>query len=80
MTPIQNGAENAVLTGTDGQFERYSVMPVQHGNIIHWIDAAGFELATSGNEQGFFSPDASRNDFDLGIQGHGALVRPVFTA
>jgi hypothetical protein len=75
-----NGAENAVLTGTDGQLERYGVVPVQHGDTIHWIDAAGYELATSGNEHGFFSSNANRNDFDLGIQQHGALVRRVFTA
>jgi len=78
--PVAIGAEIAALTGTDGQLERYGVLPVQHGDTTHWIDAAGYELATSANEQGLLSPSANRNDFDLRVRRHGALVKRVFTA
>ncbi|MNF10978.1 hypothetical protein D3C80_2120780 [compost metagenome] len=70
--------ENAELTGTDGKLKRYAVVPVLQGNTIHWIDAAGYELAKSRDEEGVYSPDANRNDFELRLQHHIATVERTF--
>jgi len=74
----ESGVENAELTGTDGKLKRYAVVPVLQGNTIHWIDAAGYELAKSRDEEGVYSPDANRNDFELRLQHHIATVERTF--
>jgi hypothetical protein len=37
----------ALLTGTDGRRQTYSVLPVQVGDRIEWLDPSGYKLATS---------------------------------
>ena len=41
------GPEAVRLTGTNGRRQRYSVIPVENGALIRWLDPAGFELARS---------------------------------
>ena len=76
----ESGAESVELTGTDGRLKRYDVVPVRQGSMIHWIDAAGYELARSRNEEGLYSSEANRNDFELRVQRRVATVRRTFTA
>ncbi|WDF97530.1 DEAD/DEAH box helicase [Pectobacterium carotovorum subsp. carotovorum] len=77
---VESGVENAKLTGTDGQLEHYAVVPVRHGGMIHWIDAAGYELARSRNEEGLHSSGANRNDFELRVRRSAVTVKRTFTA
>lgn len=77
---VENEAEIAALTGADGRLTRYGVVPFRQGDTIHWIDAAGYELATSGNETGLFSSSANRNDFELRVRRRSASVKRTFTA
>ncbi|NJI24189.1 DEAD/DEAH box helicase [Aeromonas veronii] len=77
---VESGAENVVLTGTDGRLSHYAVIPFQQGDMIHWIDAAGYELARSNNKQRLYSPKSNRNDFELRVRRGSASVKRVFKA
>lgn len=67
---------DAQLTGTDGRQQPYAVVPARQGDMTHWLDPAGFELAVTriGPE------DASRfgSDFKLQIAGHNVTVTRLF--
>lgn len=77
---VESGAENGELTGTDGRLSHYAVIPFQQGDVINWIDAAGYELARSTNEQRLYSSKSNRNDFELRIRHRSASVKRVFKA
>lgn len=67
---------DAQLTGTDGRRQRYAVMPARQGDVTHWLDPAGFELAiTRGGPEG-----AQRfgSDFELQTAGQNATVTRLF--
>lgn len=64
----------ASLAGTDGRAGRYSVIPVQSGNRIRWLDAAGFLLAVSETPEGSPRLPRQSDDFDLVIEGHDVSV------
>lgn len=76
----QSSLENVELIGTDGRLPHYAVIPFEQAGMIHWIDAAGYELARSHNEQRLNSLISNRNDFELRVQSSGASVKCVFKA
>lgn len=66
----------AKLTGANGSKERYSVHPVIRSEAIHWIDASGFELATTAIES--IDQKSFRDDFELKIHDGNWEVRATF--
>lgn len=74
--PTTTKSRRAKLTGTDGGRRTYSVHPIRRDGAVHWIDASGFELATTAEET--VSLRGSRDDYQLeAIDGHWE-VRRVF--
>lgn len=74
--PATAKSRRAKLTGTDGGRGVYSVHPICRDGAVHWIDASGFELATTAEET--VSQRGSRDDYQLdAIDGHWK-VRRVF--
>lgn len=71
---------DAELSGTTGVRCRYHVLPLQEGNRVTWIDAAGYDLARSAVEDSQISGRAFRDDFELQTDGKAAVVRCTFTA
>lgn len=83
LTPIEvgildNDKQEAELTGANGEPKRYSVIPIQREDHISWIDAAGYELAQSDNENGFASVNSFRNDYDLKVTRRQTYIKPAF--
>ena len=67
---------DAQLTGTDGRRQRYAVVPATQGDVTHWLDPAGFELAVSRG-----GPDGARrfgSDFELQTIGRNVTVTRLF--
>ena len=69
----------AELTGTDGRRKRYSVLPVARHRVVHSIDAAGFQLATS-TATGEIDHRSHRDDFELMERDDGWQIRRAFHA
>lgn len=55
----------AELVGTTGERGRYRVVPVVSGGVINWIDAAGYVLARSREDESPFRGRFHRQDFAL---------------
>jgi hypothetical protein len=55
----------AQLGGTTGELGVYRVIPVTAGDRIEWIDAAGYQLASSAVEGTQLGGFAYRDDFTL---------------
>jgi hypothetical protein len=75
-----DGAEAVQLTGTNGRRHRYSVIPVENGALIRWLDPAGFELARSENILGEFPTRRTSNDYELRIDSKETAVHRTFSA
>jgi DEAD/DEAH box helicase len=69
--------ENSVaaeLCDTTGEKGHYRVTPIDIGDKVNWIDAAGYLLATSIREQSPFSGNYHKQDFELSINGQESQV------
>lgn len=75
---MDNGPARVEVTGTDGRLKRYGVVPVKQGGKVSWIDAAGFELATSNDDGKLLGANTYRDDFEIRILQNSASVRRVF--
>lgn len=75
-----DGAEAVQLTGTNGSRQRYSVIPLENGAVIRWLDPAGFELARSNRGQGELHNRRIANDYELRIGQINNAVHRVFSA
>ncbi|XWN29337.1 MAG: DEAD/DEAH box helicase [Devosia sp.] len=62
----------ADLVGTTGERGLYRVVPVMSDGVINWIDAAGYVLARSAQNESPFRGGYHRQDFDL----HTDVSRP----
>ncbi len=69
--------EQAELTGTTGAKKLYDVLPVAGDEEVLWVDAAGYELARSVDEFGFYDASDIAHDYRLETEGR-ARVRRVF--
>ncbi|RWO75262.1 MAG: DEAD/DEAH box helicase [Mesorhizobium sp.] len=70
---------NAALAGTGGRLGRYAVIPVLDGGLVRWLDAAGYELATTGDAGDFVDASPYRHDFELQVaEGEATTVRRTF--
>jgi hypothetical protein len=69
--------EQAELTGTTGAKKLYNVLPVAGDEEVLWVDAAGYELARSVDEFGFYDASDIAHDYVLETEGR-ATVRRVF--
>ncbi|TXG93768.1 MAG: hypothetical protein E6R09_18585 [Rhodocyclaceae bacterium] len=74
--PPEATSRRAQLTGTDGGRGTYSVHPIRRTGRVHWIDASGFELATTAEE--VVTQWAYQDDFQLEVQEGSWQVRTVF--
>lgn len=74
--PANAKSRRATLTGTDGVRGTYSVHPIRRNGAVHWIDASGFELATTADEA--VSPKGAQDDFQLDANDGHWKVRRVF--
>ena len=70
--------EQAELTGTTGARKLYNVLPIAGDGEVLWVDAAGYELARSVDEIGFYAASDIANDYVLETEKKAA-VRRVFT-
>lgn len=77
--PAEPAAERAELTGTTGARKLYNVLPLAGDEEVMWVDAAGYELARSGDEFGFYDASDIANDYVLETVGR-ATVRRVFAS
>jgi hypothetical protein len=75
-----DGAEAVQLTGTNGRRQRYSVIPIENGALIRWLDPAGFELARSDDILGEFPARRIGNDYELRINPRETAVYRTFFA
>jgi hypothetical protein len=75
-----DGPEAVQLTGTNGRRQRYSVIPVENGAVIRWLDPAGFELARSDDILGEFPTRSIGNDYELRIGRRETAVHRTFSA
>ncbi|MEJ8816092.1 DEAD/DEAH box helicase [Variovorax ureilyticus] len=66
----------ARLTGTNGVRGTYSVHPIRRPGAVHWIDASGFELATTAEEP--VTRRGYQDDFQLEASDGLWKVRRVF--
>lgn len=64
------------LDGTDGQKGEYSVIPIQRGDTIDWIDPAGFRLAKS-EPNAKLTLNWPRNDYRLSVNDGVAVVSRI---
>lgn len=69
----------AELSGATGELERYTVLPIERGETVHWIDPAGFEIATS-DPSGLVEGSSFKDDFELSPWRGGWSVRRSFGA
>lgn len=69
--------EQAELTGTTGVRKLYNVLPVAGDQEVLWVDAAGYELARSVDEFGFYDARDIAHDYVLETDEQ-ATVRRVF--
>jgi hypothetical protein len=76
---VASGRTPATLTGTNGARGTYSVTPIIKQGAVHWLDAAGYVLATSVAE-GFTRTGMSRNDYELRVSNGIAFVQRTYTA
>jgi len=67
----------AQLTGSSGRNAPYSVIPVRSGDEIHWLDPAGFALATS-DVPDDVAERVFRGDFELARRDGAWRVRSTF--
>jgi hypothetical protein len=74
-----SGHVAATLTGTNGVRGIYSVTPFIRRGAVHWLDAAGFVLATSVVED-FTRAGMARNDYELRVSNGAAFVQRTYTA
>jgi hypothetical protein len=74
-----SGRTPATLTGTNGARGKYNVTPIIKQGAVHWLDAAGYVLATSIAE-GFTRTGMSRNDYELRTSDGSAFVQRTYTA
>jgi hypothetical protein len=75
-----DGPEPVEMTGTNGRRQRYSVIPVENGALIRWLDPAGFELARSDDILGEFPTRRIGNDYELRISRSETVVHRTFSA
>ncbi len=78
--PESVAPEAVQLTGTNGRRQRYSVIPVENGAVIRWLDPAGFELARSDDILGEFPTRNIGNDYELRIGRRETAVHRTFSA
>lgn len=57
--------DEARLTGATGSRKRYNVLPIAADEEVIWLDAAGFELARSADELGYYSKRDLPDDYVL---------------
>ncbi|MBZ2206261.1 DEAD/DEAH box helicase [Massilia soli] len=69
----------AKLSGTNGAKFRYDVVPLRRGSSIDWIDAAGYKLAESSDDDKFLKTSKS-SDFVLRIKDAEVTVERTFVA
>lgn len=74
-----DGAETVQLTGTNGRRQRYSVIPIENGALIRWLDPAGFELARSDDILGEFPTRRIGNDYELRVNRRETAVHRTFS-
>lgn len=77
---ITDDPETAELTGSDGRHRVYKVIPVTSGNVVRWLDPAGFELARSERGAHEHGNRDVRNDYELRKGRRGSIVHKIFTA
>lgn len=68
---------NALLIGTEGQRERYDVLPIILTNTVKWIDPAGYLLAESDLDNFNSMPVNTRSDYQLITDKPDAIVQGV---
>lgn len=74
---VKPAPEEALLTGTTGAKKRYSVLPIAGHKEVLWVDAAGYELARSPDELGYYNSSYTDNDYVLDAEENPS-VRRVF--
>jgi hypothetical protein len=67
----------AKLSGTNGGKLTYDVVPLRRGSSIDWIDAAGYKLAESSDDEKFWK-SSKNSDFVLGVKGVEVTVERTF--
>ena len=69
---------SAVVVGTDGSRNQYSVIPVVSDDTIYWFDAAGFSLAQTDADDSPFRGLIHRDDYLLRTDQESPTVTQTF--
>lgn len=67
--------DEARLTGTDGARHDYHVLPIPAEEEVIWVDAAGYELARSDDELGYYDLDDVVHDYLLSAAAQPSVRR-----
>ena len=67
--------DEARLTGTDGARQHYGVLPIPGDEEVIWVDAAGYELARSDDELGYYDLDDVVHDYLLSAAAQPSVRR-----
>jgi hypothetical protein len=67
----------AALTGTDGHYGPYSVIPVERRSHLWWLDPAGFELATTRPTRSIGARQI-RSDFETAVSAEVSTIERRF--
>lgn len=74
---VQSREVDVELTGSTGENEVYSVLPLVHEQFVDWIDASGYAIARCEGELDWLGDRSHHQDFELRYKDSKATVCQV---
>ncbi|RXE87260.1 DEAD/DEAH box helicase [Pseudoalteromonas sp. A757] len=68
----------AEITGSDGSSGEYNVLPLYKGDVVIWLDPAGYELARSNVDDWGDQYGLQSFDFKMTVTEGSAIVKRIF--